>query len=105
MALTVLIVEDEQSASRLLSGIASELGLSARTTASGKEAQELCSNAAASGQPFSAVILDLVLAELDGVQFGAAARAPPWGSSPPLTVLRRSYKKPPEGIRSPIQPG
>ena len=41
MALTVLIVEDEQSASRLLSGIASEVGLSARTTASGKEAQEL----------------------------------------------------------------
>ena len=40
MALTVLIVEDEQSASRLLSGIASELGLSARTTASGKEAHK-----------------------------------------------------------------
>src|SRR5437879_12971184 len=87
MALTVLIVEDEQSASRLLSGIASEVGLSARTTASGKEAQELCSNAAASGQPFSAVILDLVLAELDGFQFGAAARAAPWGQGLPIVVI------------------
>ena len=104
MALTVLIVEDEQSASRLLSGIASELGLSVRTTASGKEAQELCSNAAASGQPFSAVILDLVLAELDGFQFGAAARAAPWGSSLPIIVISGIYKKLPEEFASRIQP-
>src|SRR2546426_4451908 len=104
MALTVLIVEDEQSASRLLSGIASELGLSARTTASGKEAQELCSNAAASGQPFSAVILDLVPAELDGFQFGAAARAAPWGSSLPIIVISGIYKKLPEEFASRIQP-
>src|SRR2546430_5919143 len=89
MALTVLIVEDEQSASRLLSGIAAEVGLSARTTASGKEAQELCSNAAASGQPFSAVILDLVLAELDGFQFGTAARAASWGARLPIIVIDR----------------
>ena len=75
MALTVLIVEDEQSASRLLSGIAAEVGLSARATGSGKEAQQLCAQAADSGQPFSAVVLDLVLSELDGFQFGAAARA------------------------------
>src|SRR5438046_1909269 len=60
MALTVLIVEDEQSASRLLSAIAAEVGLSARATASAKEAQDLCDQAAASGQPFSAVVLDLV---------------------------------------------
>ncbi|HET9753650.1 MAG TPA: hypothetical protein VFP52_11840, partial [Myxococcales bacterium] len=63
MALTVLIVEDEQSASRLLSAIAVEVGLSARATASAREAQEMCAQAAASGQPFSAVVLDLVLAE------------------------------------------
>src|SRR6266436_6669294 len=104
MALTVLIVEDEQSASRLLSGIASELGLSARTTASGKEAQELCSNAAASGQPFSAVILDLVLAELDGFQFGTAARAASWGARLPIIVISGIYKKLPEEFASRIQP-
>ncbi len=104
MALTVLIVEDEQSASRLLSGIAAEVGLSARTTASGKEAQELCSNAAASGQPFSAVILDLVLAELDGFQFGAAARAASWGARLPIIVISGIYKKLPEEFASRIQP-
>src|SRR2546427_767732 len=104
MALTVLIVEDEQSASRLLSGITSELGLSVRTTASGKEAQELCSNAAASGQPFSAVILDLVLAELDGFQFGAAARAAPWGLRLPIIVISGIYKKLPEEFAPRIHP-
>src|SRR5947207_2266504 len=104
MALTVLIVEDEQSASRLLSGIAAEVGLSARTTASGKEAQELCSNAAASGQPFSAVILDLVLAGLDGFQFGAAARAASWGAKLPIIVISGIYKKLPEEFATRIQP-
>src|SRR5437868_4930089 len=104
MALTVLLVEDEQSASRLHSGIAAEVGLSARTTASGKEAQELCSNAAASGQPFSAVILDLVLAELDGFQFGTAARAASWGAKLPIIVISGIYKKLPEEFATRIQP-
>src|SRR5207237_776980 len=85
MALTVLIVEDEQSASRLLSGIAAEVGLSARATGSGREAQQLCAQAADSGQPFSAVVLDLVLSELDGFPFAAAARAAAWGAKLAIT--------------------
>src|SRR3954471_16921275 len=104
MALTVLIVEDEQSASRLLSAIAAEVGLSARATGSAKEAQELCAQAAASGQPFSAVVLDLVLSELDGFQFGAAARAAPWGATLPIIVISGIYKKLPEEFAARIQP-
>jgi curved DNA-binding protein CbpA/CheY-like chemotaxis protein len=104
MALTVLIVEDEQSASRLLSAIAAEVGLSARATRSAKEAQELCAQAAASGQPFSAVILDLVLSELDGFQFGAAARAAPWGAKLPIIVVSGVYKKLPEELAARVQP-
>ncbi len=104
MALTVLIVEDEQSASRLLSGIAAEVGLSARVTASAKEAQELCAQAAASGQPFSAVVLDLVLSELDGFQFGAAARAASWGAKLPIIVISGIYKRLPEDFATRIQP-
>ena len=104
MALTVLIIEDEQSASRLLSGIAAEVGLSARATASAKEAQELCAQAAASGQPFSAVVLDLVLSELDGFQFGAAARAASWGAKLPIIVISGIYKKLPEEFATRIQP-
>jgi len=104
MPLTVLIVEDEQSASRLLSGIASEVGLSARATGSAKEAEELCAQAASSGQPFSAVVLDLVLSELDGFQFAAAARAAPWGAKLPIVVVSAIYKKLPEDFATRIKP-
>src|SRR3954462_13396702 len=104
MALTVLIVEDEQSASRLLSGIAAEGGLSARATKSGKEAQELCAQAAAAGAPFAAVVLDLVLSELDGFQFATAARAAPWGANLPLIVVSGIYKKLPEDFATRVRP-
>src|SRR5205814_7273987 len=78
--------------------------LSARATGSGKEAQDLCAQAAASGQPFSAVVLDLVLSELDGFQFAAAARAAPWGAKLPLIVVSGIYKKLPEDFAARIQP-
>src|SRR3954469_6062931 len=104
MALTVLIVEDEQSASRLLSGIAAEVGLSARATKSGKEAQELCAQAAAAGQPFSAVVLDLALAELDGFQFATAARAQPWGATIPIVVVSGVYKQLPAEFAAKAKP-
>ncbi len=104
MALTVLIVEDEQSAARVITGIAADVGLSARTTGSGKEAQQLCAEATASGQPFSAVVLDLALAELDGFQFAAAARAAPWGASLPLIVVSGVYKKLPEEFAARVRP-
>lgn len=104
MALTVLIVEDEQSASRLLSAIAQEVGLSPRTTRSGKEAQELCAIAAQSGAPFSAVVLDLVLAELDGFQFATAARAARWGEKLPLIVVSGIYKRLPDDFAAKARP-
>src|ERR1700704_4084823 len=104
MALTVLIVEDEQSAARLLSAIAAEVGLSARATGSAAEAQELCAHAVASGQPFSAVVLDLVLSELDGFQFAAAARAAPWGAQLPIVVVSGVYKQLPPEFAARVKP-
>lgn len=104
MALTVLIVEDEQSAARLLSGIAQEVGLSTRTTKSGKEALDLCAQAATSGAPFSAVVLDLVLAELDGFQFATAARAQAWGASLPIVVVSGVYKQLPQEFAARVKP-
>jgi curved DNA-binding protein CbpA/CheY-like chemotaxis protein len=88
----------------VLSGIAADVGLSARTTASGREAQDLCAQAAASGQPFSAVVLDLVLSELDGFQFATAARAAPWGANLPLIVVSGIYKKLPEDFANRVRP-
>jgi curved DNA-binding protein CbpA/CheY-like chemotaxis protein len=104
MALTVLIVEDEQSAARLLAGIAQEAGLSSRTTASGVEAQRMCAQAASAGTPFSAAIVDLVLAESDGFQFATAARAATWGASLPLIVVSGVYKQMPAEFAAKVQP-
>jgi len=101
---TILIIEDEQSASRLLSSIAAEAGLSARTTRSGKEAQELCAQAAEGGSPFSVVLLDLVLAELDGFQFAAAARAATWGAQIPIVVVSGVYKQLPPEFAAKVKP-
>lgn len=104
MPLTVLIVEDEQSAARLLSGIAAEVGVSTRTTGSAREARELCARAAAQQAPFAAVVLDLVLSEQDGFQFATAARAAPWGEKLPLIVISGVYKQLPGDFSARVHP-
>ena len=104
MANAVLIVEDEQSASRLIASICAELHLSSQATASGLEAQSLCLQAAQAGAPFACVVLDLALAELDGFQFALAARAAPWGKSLPLIVVSGVYKQLPAEFASKARP-
>ena len=49
----VLIIEDEQSASRLISALCGEVGLSAQITRSGKEAVSLVQKTAAGPLPFA----------------------------------------------------
>ena len=104
MAKSVLIVEDEQSASRLLAGICEGLHLAPQVTRSAREAQILCAQAAEAGSPFSCVVLDLVLAELDGFQFAIAARAQPWGAQLPLIVVSGVYKTPPPDFEARVRP-
>ena len=91
----VLIVEDEQSASRLISALCGEVGLSAQITRSGKEAMALVQQAQAGGNPFVCLVVDLVLAESDGFAFCQWAR----GAFPalPAIVISGIYKVlPPE---------
>src|SRR6476469_92681 len=101
MPQTVLIVEDEQSAARVLTSLCADLGLSVRHTRSAKEALDECARAA---QPFAAIILDLVLAEGDGFQFAQAARAQPWGAQMPLLVVSGVYKQLPPEFTARIKP-
>jgi curved DNA-binding protein CbpA/DNA-binding response OmpR family regulator len=89
-----LIVEDEDSASRLIASLCAELGLRAQATRSGAQAKQLLTQAAQASQPFSAVVLDLVLAELDGFQVGQFVRAQSWGAQLPLIVVSGVYKHP-----------
>jgi curved DNA-binding protein CbpA/CheY-like chemotaxis protein len=100
----VLIVEDEESASRLIASVCSELGLPTQTTRSGLQAKDLLTQAAQANQPFSAVVLDLVLAELDGFQVGQFARGQPWGAQLPLIVVSGVYKQPNAELMARLKP-
>jgi curved DNA-binding protein CbpA/DNA-binding response OmpR family regulator len=100
----VLIVEDEESASRLIASVCSELGLGAQATRSGVQAKDLLSQAAQANQPFSALVLDLVLAELDGFQVGQFARGQPWGARLPLIVVSGVYKQPNAELMARLKP-
>lgn len=104
MANAVLIVEDEQSASRLIASICAELYLSSQATGSGKDAQTLCAQAAEAGAPFACVVLDLALAELDGFQFALAARAAAWGKALPLIIVSGIYKQLPPDFAARARP-
>jgi curved DNA-binding protein CbpA/CheY-like chemotaxis protein len=99
MSQAVLIVEDEESAARLIAGLCAELGLQARTSRSGREGLALLAPAADGNRPFAAVVLDLVLAELDGFQVARTVREAPWGADLPLIVVSGVYKQlPPEFV-------
>ena len=89
----VLIVEDEASASRLVASLCSEVGLASVETRNGNEAKTLLEQAAAAGEPFTAVVLDLVLGEVDGFRVGQFLRGQPWGASTPLVVMSGVYKQ------------
>src|SRR5256714_3073658 len=99
-----MIVEDEESASRLIASICSELGLGAQATRSGAQAKELLAQAAQANQPFSAMVLDLVLADLDGFQVGQFARGQPWGARLPLIVVSGVYKQPNAELMARLKP-
>jgi curved DNA-binding protein CbpA/CheY-like chemotaxis protein len=101
---SVLIVEDEESASRLLSSLCSELGLAPQITRSGVKAKEMLVQAQGANQPFAAMVLDLVLSELDGFQVGQFVRAQPWGTQLPLIVVSGIYKQPNQELMARLTP-
>jgi curved DNA-binding protein CbpA len=64
----------------------------------------MCAAAAQAGTPFSAVLLDLVLAESDGFQFATAARGQPWGAQLPILVVSGVYKQLPPEFAAKVKP-
>jgi curved DNA-binding protein CbpA/FixJ family two-component response regulator len=101
---SVLIVEDEESASRLIASICSEVGLRPQATRSGVQAKNLLTQAAQANQPFAAVVLDLVLGELDGFQVGQFVRGQGWGAQLPLIVVSGVYKQPNAELMARLKP-
>jgi curved DNA-binding protein CbpA/CheY-like chemotaxis protein len=100
VAQKVLIVEDEASVSRLVASLCAEVGLLAVESRTGNEAKAMLERAAAAGEPFTAVVLDLVIGDLDGFRVGQLLRGQPWGANLPLIVMSGVYKQPnPELMR------
>ena len=89
----VLIIEDEESAARLLAALCGELGLPSRSSRSGREALAMLEPAPDGRRPFACVVLDLVLAELDGFQVARTVRGTDWGKDLPLIVVSGVYKQ------------
>jgi curved DNA-binding protein CbpA/DNA-binding response OmpR family regulator len=89
----VLIVEDEASASRLVAALCAEVGLAVLETRSGNEAKTMLERAAAAGESFAAVVLDLVLGDYDGFSLGQFLRSQPRGANTPLIVISGVYKQ------------
>jgi PAS domain S-box-containing protein len=72
----VLVVDDEDMVRTLLVRMLERLGFSAVTCSSGEEAVQIYQDAIEAGQPFAAVITDLVMpAGMDGVKTAASLRA------------------------------
>ena len=89
----VLIIEDEESAARLIAALCGELGLPSRSSRSGREALAMLEPAPDGRRPFACVVLDLVLAELDGFQVARTVRGTDWGKDLPLIVVSGVYKQ------------
>jgi PAS domain S-box-containing protein len=73
--LRVLIVDDNETNRRVLSGQLSICGIQATPVAQGEAALRLLQSAAAEGKPFEVALLDLHMPGLDGAQLGRQIRA------------------------------
>ena len=103
-ASSVLIVEDEQGSARLIASLCEELGLTSRSTRSGREAIVLLREAASGGAPFACIVIDIVLEEADGFQVASQARAEPFGAELPIVVVSGVYKQLPKEFAERTRP-
>lgn len=95
----VLIVEDDEGVASLLSELCAELGAPVRRARGGSEALALLREALP-----DVVLLDLVLAELDGFQVASGLRALPGGEDVALLVISGVYKKLPDAFQERFRP-
>ncbi len=79
---SILIVDDEPADCRLLQALLEPKGYVTRTAASGEEALALIAD-----DPPDLILLDVLLAEMDGRQVASAVKADPATSNIPIVIL------------------
>lgn len=100
MERTILIVEDNEGVAALLKELCADLDVAAVHVRGGTEA---IAHISTNGLP-DAVILDLVLAELDGFQVATHVRGQQNGAAVPLVVISGVYKKLPDAFEATVHP-
>jgi CheY-like chemotaxis protein/tetratricopeptide (TPR) repeat protein len=105
MERTILIVDDNDGVAALLKEIVTDLGAAPLHVRGGSEAISIFGTRLQAGQLLpDAVILDLVLSELDGFQVATHLRGLAGGAEVPLIVVSGVYKKLPEAFDAAVHP-
>ena len=89
----VLIVDDNTTNRILLQEMTTSWGLVPTITASGKEALDRFNKAFASGSPFSLILLDMQMPELDGFDVAKMIKDAPSGKDARIIMLSSSGQK------------
>jgi CheY-like chemotaxis protein len=91
--LKLLIVEDNDTNRDILDGYAQSWGMHTDTTASSLKALELFKGAAANGQPYDLAIIDMKMANMNGIELGQSIKADPALAQTPLVMLTSTLFK------------
>ncbi len=83
----VLIVDDDSSMRELLTQRLEDAGLAADAVAGGREALEALCRATADGEPYAAMVLDIIMPVIDGWQVLEAIRNNPLWDPMPVVVM------------------
>jgi signal transduction histidine kinase/CheY-like chemotaxis protein/HPt (histidine-containing phosphotransfer) domain-containing protein len=84
---TVLVADDNAVNLKVASAMLLKLGYDVRTAVDGREAVEATAQAAAAGQPFGAILMDVNMPDVDGLEATRQIRAV-WGDrSPPIIAF------------------
>jgi signal transduction histidine kinase/DNA-binding response OmpR family regulator/HPt (histidine-containing phosphotransfer) domain-containing protein len=73
----VLVVDDNQTNRRVLTGTLSHWGMTVKAAGSGREALKMLDQAFKSGEPFSLVLIDNMMPEMDGFELAEHIRRHP----------------------------
>ena len=85
--ITILIADDNEVNLKVASAILKKLGYDSQTAADGLETVKRVHASLASGQPFGAVLMDLNMPEMDGIEATKLIHATHGDASPPIIAV------------------
>jgi signal transduction histidine kinase/CheY-like chemotaxis protein len=101
--ISVLIVDDNANSRRILNGQVTSWGMKSATAADGAEALGMLRSAAKVGAPYQAVLLDVMMPEMDGVELARLIKSDPALAAATITLVssagpRNEFKERLQGL-------